>query len=58
MAARGRRVMAATALKNAGYQGSILGPIKHLAIFFARRLARKLWRTANPTRYRAMISEG
>ena len=57
IAMRGKIAIKATTLKNIGYQGSTMEPIKRLAIVFARRLAKRLWRAANPTRYRAIIRE-
>jgi hypothetical protein len=57
IAMRGKIVMKATTLKNMGYQGSTMEPIKRLAIVFARRLAKRLWMAANPMRYRAIIRE-
>jgi hypothetical protein len=47
---RGIIVITATATKSTGYQESTLVPRYLLATLFASRLARILWRAANPTR--------
>jgi hypothetical protein len=50
IAIRGKIVITAMTLKNMGYQGSTLEPIKPLAVVFARRLAKRLWRAAKQIR--------